>query len=146
MTNNDIMKKLRVALHLRNIDIVHILGLVDFLATESELTAFFRSEDHDKYKPMGDQMLRNFLNGLVIHMRGPMDPKKAAEKDAAKEAATKKDFKKPYPSSDKKGPIKARNDGFKKPMGQGRTPSKVNFSSSSLKRSKGPSEDSKDKN
>jgi len=46
------MKKLRVALHLRNIDIVHILGLVDFLATESELTAFFRSEDHDKYKPM----------------------------------------------------------------------------------------------
>jgi len=23
----------------------------------------------------GDQILRNFLNGLVIHLRGPMPPK-----------------------------------------------------------------------
>ncbi|MDA0974123.1 MAG: DUF1456 family protein [Bacteroidetes bacterium] len=75
MTNNDIIKKLRVALELRNSDIVHILSLVDFKATETELSAFFRAEDHPKYRPLGDQILRNFLNGLIIHKRGPMDPK-----------------------------------------------------------------------
>ena len=70
MTNNDILKKLRVALHLRDDQIVEILKLVDFNISKSELGAFFRKEDHPNYKNCGDQVLRNFLNGLVIHMRG----------------------------------------------------------------------------
>ncbi|HLV15007.1 MAG TPA: DUF1456 family protein [Xanthomarina sp.] len=79
MTNNDIFKKLRVALQLRDDEIVKILELVDFRITKSELGAFFRKEDHPKYMECGDQILRNFLNGLVIHLRGPM-PKKAEKK------------------------------------------------------------------
>ena len=79
MTNNDIFKKLRVALKLTNTDIVHICGLVDFKVTESELGAFFRKEDHPKYRNCGDQILRNFLNGLVIHLRGPMPDKRPAK-------------------------------------------------------------------
>ncbi|WP_298536534.1 DUF1456 family protein [uncultured Algibacter sp.] len=75
MTNNDILKKLRVALKLRDDDIVKILALVDFRISKSELGAFFRREDHPKYMECGDQILRNFLNGLVIHLRGPMPPK-----------------------------------------------------------------------
>jgi len=70
MTNNDILKKLRIALHLRDDEIVEILKLVDFNISKSELGAFFRKEDHPNYKNCGDQVLRNFLNGLVIHMRG----------------------------------------------------------------------------
>lgn len=73
MTNNDILKKLRVALKLKNTDIIEILKLVDFRISESELSAFFRREDHPNYKECGDQILRNFLNGLVIHMRGPRE-------------------------------------------------------------------------
>lgn len=73
MTNNDILKKLRVALHLRNDEIIEIMKLVDFKVTPSELGAIFRKEDHPNYKNCGDQFLRNFLNGLIIHMRGPMD-------------------------------------------------------------------------
>ena len=76
LTNNDIFKKLRVALQLRDDQIVEILKLVDFKTTKSELGAFFRSEDHPKYMECGDQILRNFLNGLVIHIRGPRDNKK----------------------------------------------------------------------
>ena len=72
MTNNDIFKKLRVALQLRDDEIVKILELVDFRISKSELGAFFRKEDHPNYKECGDQILRNFLNGLVIHTRGPM--------------------------------------------------------------------------
>ena len=75
MTNNDILKKLRVALKLRDSDIVDILKLVDFRISKSELGAFFRREDHPKYMECGDQVLRNFLNGLVIHMRGPKPSK-----------------------------------------------------------------------
>jgi len=70
MTNNDILKKLRVALMLRDDQIVEILELVDFRISKSELGAFFRAENHENYVECGDQVLRNFLNGLVIHLRG----------------------------------------------------------------------------
>ena len=70
MDNNDIMKKLRVALHLRDVDIIKILELVDFKISKSELGAIFQKEDHPNYIPCGDQLLRNFLNGLIIYKRG----------------------------------------------------------------------------
>ncbi|MFQ3182740.1 MAG: hypothetical protein ACJA17_000678 [Polaribacter sp.] len=79
LTNNDIFKKLRVAHKLRDTDIVEICALVDFKVSKGELGALFRNEDHDKYVECGDQILRNFLNGLVIHLRGPM-PKKGENK------------------------------------------------------------------
>ncbi len=76
LTNNDIFKKLRVAHKLRDEDIVNILKLVDFQVTKSEINSFFRNENHPKYVEVGDQILRNFLNGLIVHLRGPMPPKK----------------------------------------------------------------------
>jgi uncharacterized protein YehS (DUF1456 family) len=80
MTNNDIFKKLRVAHKLRDDDIVKILELVDFRVSKSELNAMFRNEDHPKYMECGDQILRNFLNALIIHLRGPMPKKGASNK------------------------------------------------------------------
>ena len=71
LTNNDILKKLRVALNLKDDDIIQILKLVEFEISKSELGAIFRKEDHPNYKPCGDQLLRNFLNGLIIYKRGP---------------------------------------------------------------------------
>ncbi|MDD2986785.1 DUF1456 family protein [Flavobacterium sp.] len=70
MNNNDIFKKLRVALQLRDDQIVEILELVDFRISKAELGAFFRTEDNPNFMECGDQVLRNFLNGLVIHLRG----------------------------------------------------------------------------
>lgn len=75
MTNNDILKKLRVALHLRNDEIIEILKLVDFEISKSELGALFRTEDHRNYKECGDQILRKFLDGLIIHKRGVIERK-----------------------------------------------------------------------
>lgn len=71
MSNNDIMKKLRVALKLNDQEIVEILKLVDFSITKAELGAIFRNKEHENFKPCGDQILRNFLNGLIIYKRGP---------------------------------------------------------------------------
>ena len=97
MTNNDILKKLRVALMLRDDQIVEILELVDFRISKSELGAFFRAEDHENYVECGDQVLRNFLNGLVIHLRGtkenPKNPNDVLAKHKA-EIPVKEGFKK----------------------------------------------------
>ena len=71
MSNNDIMKKLRVALKINDQEIVDILKLVDFSITKAELGAIFRNKEHENFKPCGDQILRNFLNGLIIYKRGP---------------------------------------------------------------------------
>lgn len=76
MSNNDIFKKLRVALSLTNDDILKIMSLVNFKVSKSELGDIFRNNDHPNFKPCGDQILRNFLNGLVIYKRGPRPPKK----------------------------------------------------------------------
>lgn len=77
MDNNEILKKLRVALQLRDDEIVEILKLVDFNISKGEIGAFCRRADHPNYRDCGDQVLRNFLNGLVLHLRGPKDsPKK----------------------------------------------------------------------
>jgi uncharacterized protein YehS (DUF1456 family) len=81
VTNNDIFKKLRVALQLKDDDIIGILKLVDFKISKSELGAIFRKDDHPNYKECGDQLLRNFLNGLIIHMRGPGKPEKKISHD-----------------------------------------------------------------
>lgn len=76
MSNNDILKKLRVALQLRDDEIVKILELVNFKISKSEVNDLFRNEDQPNFKQCGDQILRNFLNGLVIHLRGPKEDKK----------------------------------------------------------------------
>lgn len=126
MTNNDIFKKLRVALMLRDDQIVDILQLVDFRMTKSELGAFFRDEKHENYMECGDQVLRNFLNGLVIHLRGtkenpknPMDviaihkaEAKPKEFKKAEGTAPKKDFK---PGDFKKKPASKPSFKDKKP-------------------------------
>ena len=65
---------------LRDSDIEAIMSLVDFKISTSELGALFRTEDHPKYIECGDQILRNFLNGLIIYTRGTKEaPKNPAE-------------------------------------------------------------------
>ena len=76
MTNNDVLKKLRIALKLKDTDILETLKLSGFEISKTELNAFFRKPDHRNYKECGDQVLRRFLDGLIIKMRGPSDRNK----------------------------------------------------------------------
>lgn len=111
MTNNDIFKKLRVALMLRDDQIVEILELVDFRISKSELGAFFRDEKHPNYVECGDQVLRNFLNGLVIHLRGtkenPKNPNEVLAKHKAeipkKDSSKQRSEFKPSAKDEEKG-------------------------------------------
>lgn len=81
MSNNDILKKLRVALSLRNDDIIEILSLVDFEISKGALGDFFRNEDQPGFVEAGDQVLRNFLNGLIIYKRGRLENSKSNTKE-----------------------------------------------------------------
>ena len=69
LTNNEILRKIRIALELKDTDILDILILSDFPLSKSELSAFFRRPDHRNYKECGNQVLRNFLTGLTIRLR-----------------------------------------------------------------------------
>lgn len=70
VTNNIVMKKLRVAFELKEEDLHAILKAVDFPVSKPELSALFRKVGHSNYRPCGDQLLRNFLKGLTLRVRG----------------------------------------------------------------------------
>jgi uncharacterized protein YehS (DUF1456 family) len=70
LTNNVILKKLRVAFELKEDDMHAILAQASFPVSKPELSALFRKPGHKNYRPCGDQLLRNFLKGLSIRFRG----------------------------------------------------------------------------
>lgn len=70
VTNNIVLKKLRVAFELKEDDMHAVLKSVDFPVSKPELSALFRKFGHNNYRPCGDQLLRNFLKGLTLRVRG----------------------------------------------------------------------------
>lgn len=137
MNNNDIFKKLRVALMLRDDQIVEILELVDFRITKSELGAFFRDEKHENFMECGDQVLRNFLNALIIHLRGtkenPKNPndvlaKHKAEIPAKTSSKPRPEFKEVPKTEFKKRPGSNPITRNKKPAAKVQVVEKVRFS------------------
>jgi uncharacterized protein YehS (DUF1456 family) len=69
LTNNDILKKLRIALELKEADMLKILKLGEVNLSPSELTALFRNPEHKHFKECGDQFLRYFFKGLSIYAK-----------------------------------------------------------------------------
>ena len=70
ITNNVVLKKLRVAFELKDVDMHQIFEAAGFPISKPELTALFRQPGHPNYRPCGDQLLRNFLKGLTLRVRG----------------------------------------------------------------------------
>lgn len=70
LTNNIIFKKLKIALNLKDDDILELMALADFRLSKHELSAFFRKSTHKNYRECKDQVLRNFLQGVQLKHRG----------------------------------------------------------------------------
>lgn len=66
LNNNIMFRKLRIALNLKDTDILELLKLAGFNFGKAELSAFFRKPGHHHYKPCQDQVFRYFLNGLYL--------------------------------------------------------------------------------
>lgn len=69
ITNNLVLKKLRVAFQLKDVDMHEIFVAAGFPLGKPEMSALFRQPDHKHYRPCGDQLLRNFLKGLTLRYR-----------------------------------------------------------------------------
>jgi uncharacterized protein YehS (DUF1456 family) len=70
ITNNLVLKKLRVAFELKDVDLHQIFTAVEFRISKPELSALFRKQGTKNFRPCGDQMLRYFLKGLTQRIRG----------------------------------------------------------------------------
>ena len=64
--NNAILKKLRIALDLKEDDLLGIFNLTGTVITKHELTALFRKPGHKHYKECTDQLLRAFIKGVAL--------------------------------------------------------------------------------
>ncbi|SFV61048.1 hypothetical protein MNB_SV-9-626 [hydrothermal vent metagenome] len=64
LTNNLILKKLRIALELKESEIEIIFGLADIELTKQQLSSLFRNENNKNFKLCSDELLISFLDGL----------------------------------------------------------------------------------
>lgn len=70
VTNNVVLKKLRVAFEMKDVDVLRVFDAAGRPISKPELTALFRQPDHKNFRPCGDQLLRYFLRGLTLYARG----------------------------------------------------------------------------
>jgi len=70
ISNNVVLKKLRVAFELKDVDMHQVFADAGFPVSKPELSALFRQPGHNNFRACGDQMLRNFLKGLTLRVRG----------------------------------------------------------------------------
>ncbi len=66
LNNNLILKKLRIAYELKEVDLYAIFSAVDIDITKGELNSLFRKVGHKNYRACPDSILQLFLEGLEI--------------------------------------------------------------------------------
>lgn len=68
--NNQLLKKVKIALALTSEDMLEIFDLAGVRVSKGELGAILRKEGHKNYRECGDKFARNFLKGLALKSRG----------------------------------------------------------------------------
>jgi uncharacterized protein YehS (DUF1456 family) len=69
LSNNLILRKLKIALNLKDEDILSLLTLAGREVSKHEISAFFRHPEQNQYRVCKDQILRNFIQGLQMKYR-----------------------------------------------------------------------------
>jgi uncharacterized protein YehS (DUF1456 family) len=64
LSNNEVLKKLRIALELKEDAVLAVFKKADFVVTKAELGSFFRKEGHRNYRKCPEQVLKKFIKGL----------------------------------------------------------------------------------
>ena len=64
LANNLILKKLRIALELKEAETEIIFGLADVELSKQQLASLFRKEGHKNFRACSDELLMAFLDGL----------------------------------------------------------------------------------
>ena len=75
LTNNQIIRKLKIAFELQNEDVMEILASAGREMSKHEISAFFRKPEQSQYRLCRDQVLRNFLQGMQLRYRASQENK-----------------------------------------------------------------------
>ena len=75
MVNNDILRRARYALNLKDSVMLEIFKSADCIITHEELLNLLKKEDEEGFEKCNNKILEAFLNGLIILKRGKQEPK-----------------------------------------------------------------------
>lgn len=64
LSNNLVLRKLKIALDMKDEDILEVLASMNVNISKHELSAFFRKPTQKQFRLLKDQILRYFLRGL----------------------------------------------------------------------------------
>ncbi|MBL4659073.1 MAG: DUF1456 family protein [Alcanivoracaceae bacterium] len=73
MNNNDIIRRLRFILDVKDTKIIKIIALGGHKVPLPRVTSWLKREEDEGYQVCSDQDLLYFLDGLIIEKRGPKD-------------------------------------------------------------------------
>ena len=79
LSNNMILRKLRIALNFQAGDMLEIFKLMNYDISKHELSALFRKVGHKHYRECDNQTLTNFLDGLQLKYRDGTELKQTFE-------------------------------------------------------------------
>jgi uncharacterized protein YehS (DUF1456 family) len=69
LTNNLVLTKLKIAMAYSGDDVMELMRSAGHQMSKHELSALFRKPGHKHYRECLDQVLRNFLKGLLLRLR-----------------------------------------------------------------------------
>jgi uncharacterized protein YehS (DUF1456 family) len=66
LSTNEVLKKLRIAMEMKEEDMLTVFKKAEFNVTKAELSSFFRKAGHRNYRKVPEQVLRKFIHGLSV--------------------------------------------------------------------------------
>lgn len=73
LSNNDVLKKIRFAMNLKDEKMKEIFEMGGGNASLNEVAAYLSKEDSPSYRDCNDKNLEYFLDGLITFKRGKKD-------------------------------------------------------------------------
>ena len=73
MNNNRILKKIVIANNLKHFEVQEVFELGQLHCSSSLIKGFLAGSSNKNHEPLNDEQLEQFLNGLIIYARGPVE-------------------------------------------------------------------------
>ncbi|PWB58362.1 MAG: DUF1456 domain-containing protein [Nitrosomonadales bacterium] len=80
MITNDVLRSIRYALDLSDAKVVEVIRLGERDIAQPDVAAYLRKEEEAGFAGCGADVLAAFLDGLIIHRRGRMEPRPGQDK------------------------------------------------------------------
>ncbi|MDD5405090.1 MAG: DUF1456 family protein, partial [Sulfuricella sp.] len=75
MINNDVLRSIRYALDLSDAKVATLIQLAERDIEPANVASFLKKEDEEGFVECADDVLSAFLDGLIVHRRGKMEPR-----------------------------------------------------------------------